>query len=262
MYSHLFSKDYAGAEPGVVICKAADADRVVIDLDSTYLKMIADPDIQSSADGPGKSGVRDRFVRKAGRTSRTGRGRTCQLGKFRTRVGSADQRMGKGLPCPAVPVVFDLNAAEEVVQRVVVLCRHIHRPGRVRKYLVQSLALKVRGKVALDPEPSAEIVNTTRFEPIEVCPIAKEIVDRTSAVNACVDLPVRVADVKLSLFDVGRLAENDCGGKDREPKGREKSSHVLSLPDSNLKREMPHKFDTAKSAGADRLFKLSLQGVM
>ena len=80
--------------------------------------MITDPYIQPTADRPGQAGIGDRLVGKARGTGRSGRCRTCQLGKFGTLVSSTDQRVSKRLPRSAVPIVLDLNAAEKVVQGI------------------------------------------------------------------------------------------------------------------------------------------------
>ena len=63
-------ENYTGTYPRVIVGKASDMDRIVIDLDRTYLEMIVDPDVETAAKRTRKTGIRDGFVGKARRTSR------------------------------------------------------------------------------------------------------------------------------------------------------------------------------------------------
>src|SRR6478672_2018899 len=100
-----------GSDSRVIVGKASDMDRIVIDLDRTDLEMIVDPDVETTAKCSGKTGIRNRFVAKARRTSRTGCSGTRQFGEFRTSIRGPDHRMSEWLPRAAVPVVFYLNTA-------------------------------------------------------------------------------------------------------------------------------------------------------
>src|SRR3982750_743404 len=101
-------------------------DRIVIDLDRSDLKMIVDPDIQTTAECTGKASVGNGFVSKPSWARRPGRRCTRKLGKFRTSGRGADQRVSERLPRSAVSIIFYLNAAEIVVQRILVLGTDVH----------------------------------------------------------------------------------------------------------------------------------------
>jgi hypothetical protein len=157
-----------------MVREAAHPDRIVVDLDRTDLELVVNSDIESAAERRRKAGVGESVICETGRTCRADRRRTRKFGKFRTGVSGTDESMREWLPRSAPAVVFDLDAAEEIVQRIAVLSIDDDRSGRIGKGLVESSAVEMSRKITLYAEPAAEVVNTARLKTVKVFAITEK----------------------------------------------------------------------------------------
>src|SRR5437763_11381396 len=98
------SEDDADAEAEVVLGRAAEAGRVVVDLYGAYVDARAEAEVEAAADDRREAGLR---VVEAG-----------DAGDARARVREADEAVGERLDLRVLVVVLDLDAADERVQVV------------------------------------------------------------------------------------------------------------------------------------------------
>jgi len=162
---------------------------------------------------------------------------------------SADQSMCEGFPGTAVGIVLDLNAAKKVVQRVAVLYVDGNR-RRTRETFIKSRAVKMRREITLDPKIAAKVVNSADLESVKVFAVTEKVIDRAAAVDARVDLPIRISDEAFTLFNIGAgLSECHDRGQQKKANGHKNIFHLYKSPhlfvSNALKKRKPNKSDNA-----------------
>ena len=99
------------AEADVIIKRTAGINRVVINLYGTEINSVVDFYVQTAAESAGKSGVvKWRFGNR-----RAGCSLADDVADFAARVTDADERVSEWFQASFSCVIFDQNAAEEIV---------------------------------------------------------------------------------------------------------------------------------------------------
>ncbi len=98
------------AEADVVIERTARINRVVINLQGAEINPVIDFDVETAAESAAEAGVV-----KGGSENGTVCSLADDIADFASRVRHADERVSERFPASFGRVIFDLNAAEEIV---------------------------------------------------------------------------------------------------------------------------------------------------